>query len=50
MEDIRNKVKAAAERQNQLVQATSRRCNIPAPPYDFKELVGKGNFGQVFKS
>ncbi len=31
------------------VEDRAKRLNIPVPPYEFLELIGKGSYGRVFK-
>lgn len=38
-----------AQTMQKAVDERARRHNVPVPPYEFLELIGKGSFGRVFK-
>lgn len=45
----RIKQQREAKAQEKDMHERAKAANIPAPPYEFLEIIGKGSFGRVFK-
>lgn len=43
------RMKDAAQKEQLAAREAARKLGVPAPKYEFLELIGKGTFGRVYK-